>query len=148
MAEQEDGASGGSTAGGDAETPHYLGHRQRLRRRLLEGGTEALPEYELLEFLLFTAQPRSDMKPLAKTLLQRFGSLAGVLSARSDSLLAMPGMGEASVATLKAVREAGLRPRPRGGRGPSGAIVLEAVARLLHGGCGVCRGGGVPSAFP
>jgi DNA repair protein RadC len=109
MAEQEDGASGGSTAGGDAETPHYLGHRQRLRRRLLEGGTEALPEYELLEFLLFTAQPRSDMKPLAKTLLQRFGSLAGVLSARSDSLLAMPGMGEASVATLKAVREAGLR---------------------------------------
>jgi DNA repair protein RadC len=99
---------GGKPAGG-AETPHYLGHRQRLRQRLLEGGTEALPDYELLEFLLFPANPRGDVKPLAKALLRRFGSFAAVLSARPDSLLAVAGMGEASVAALKAVREAGLR---------------------------------------
>ncbi|HTS94899.1 MAG TPA: DNA repair protein RadC [Stellaceae bacterium] len=89
--------------------PHYLGHRQRLRERVLAGGTEALPDYELLEFLLFPAKPRSDVKPLAKDLLQRFGTLAAVLSASAESLRAVPGMGEASVAALKAVREAGLR---------------------------------------
>ncbi|MGE5201613.1 MAG: RadC family protein [Acidobacteriota bacterium] len=89
--------------------PHYLGHRQRLRERMLAGGTEAVPDYELLEFLLFHAKPRGDMKPLAKDLLARFGGLGAVLSASADSLLAVPGMGEASVATLKAVREAGLR---------------------------------------
>jgi len=105
----EQGDSGGGPAGESAARPHYLGHRQRLRQRLLEGGTEALPDYELLEFLLFTAQPRGDMKPIAKALLERFRSFAGVLSAEPDSLLAMPGMGEASVAALKAVREAGLR---------------------------------------
>jgi len=98
----DDAAKGGAK-------PHFLGHRQRLRQRLLEGGTEALPDYELLEFLLFTAQPRGDMKPLAKTLLQRFRGFAGVLSAEPDALMAVPGMGEASVAALKAVREAGLR---------------------------------------
>lgn len=91
------------------DKPHYLGHRERLRQRLLEGGAEALPDYELLEFLLFTAQPRGDVKPLAKDLLKRFGGLAGVLSAQADSLLAIPGMGDASIAALKAVREAGLR---------------------------------------
>jgi DNA repair protein RadC len=71
MGEREDGASGGG-ARESGEKPHYLGHRQRLRQRLLEGGAEALPDYELLEFLLFTAQPRGDMKPLAKDLLKRF----------------------------------------------------------------------------
>lgn len=91
------------------DQPHYLGHRQRLRERLLAGGTETLPEYELLEFLLFAAKPRGDMKPLAKALLARFGSLAAVLHASPESLLAVPGMGEASVALLKSVREAGLR---------------------------------------
>jgi len=89
--------------------PHYLGHRQRLRERLLAGGTEALPDYELLEFLLFAAKPRGDLKPLAKELLKRFKSLAAVLAASPETLMAVPGMGEASVAALKAVREAGLR---------------------------------------
>jgi len=93
----------------NSEKPHYLGHRQRLRQRLLEGGTEALPDYELLEFLLFSARPQGDMKPLAKALLKRFGSFGAVLSADAESLMAVEGMGEASIATLKAVREAGLR---------------------------------------
>ena len=105
----ERGDSSDGDAGEETAKPHFHGHRERLRRRVLEGGTEALPDYELLEFLLFTAQPRGDMKPLAKVLLERFRGLAGVLSAERDSLLGVPGMGEASVAALKAVREAGLR---------------------------------------
>jgi DNA repair protein RadC len=89
--------------------PHYHGHRERLRKRLLEGGTEALPDYELLEFLLFSARAQGDTKPLAKSLIARFKSLAGVLGAEREALLAVPGMGEASVAALLAVREAGRR---------------------------------------
>ena len=91
------------------EKPHYLGHRERLRERLLLGGADALPDYELLEFLLFAARPRGDMKPLAKALLKRFGSFAGVLGADKTALTAVPGMGEASAATLLAVRSAALR---------------------------------------
>jgi DNA repair protein RadC len=89
--------------------PHYLGHRERLRERLLAGGTAALPDYELLEFLLYAAKPRGDQKPLAKALITRFGSFAGVLGAERDALMTVDGMGEASAASLMAVREAGLR---------------------------------------
>jgi len=89
--------------------PHYLGHRERLRQRLLDGGTAALPDYELLEFLLCLAKPRGDQKGLAKALIARFGSFAGVLGAERDALLAVEGMGEASAAALMAVRETGLR---------------------------------------
>jgi DNA repair protein RadC len=89
-----------------APQPDHLGHRERLRERLLHGGTDALPDYELLEFLLFSAQPRRDTKPLAKALLKRFGDLAGVLGADRAALAAVPGMGDASVATLLAVRAA------------------------------------------
>ncbi len=103
----KDGSGSGSDKG--ASKPHYLGHRQRLRQRLMEGGADALPDYELLEFLLFAGQPRGDTKPLAKELLKRFGGFAGVLSAEPESLRAVAGMGEVSIAALKAVREAGLR---------------------------------------
>ena len=89
--------------------PHYLGHRQRLRERLIAGGAAALPDYELLEFLLFPAKPRGDLKPLAKTLLARFGGFGTVLAADANSLTAVPGMGAASVAAIMAIREAGLR---------------------------------------
>ena len=92
-----------------APKPDYLGHRERLRERLLEAGAEALPDYELLEFLLYGARPRGDTKPLAKSLLRRFGGLAGVLSADKTALLAVPGMGEASAAMLTAVRAAAVR---------------------------------------
>jgi DNA repair protein RadC len=90
-------------------TPHFYGHRARLRQRLIAGGPEALPDYELLEVLLFAGNPRGDTKPLAKDLLQRFGSLAEVLSADTDDLMTVPGLGEAGVAALKSVREAALR---------------------------------------
>ena len=89
--------------------PHFYGHRQRLRQRLIAGGPDNLPDYELLEVLLFAGNPRGDVKPLAKDLIDRFGGFAEVLSASSDDLLAFPGLGEAGVAALKSVREAALR---------------------------------------
>jgi DNA repair protein RadC len=93
----------------EAAKPDYLGHRERLRERVLAGGTEPLADYELLEFLLYSANPRGDTKPLAKALIARFGSLAGVLGAERAALLAVAGIGAAAAANLLAVREAGVR---------------------------------------
>ena len=84
-----------------AETPHYHGHRERLRERFHSAGADALSDYELLELILFQAKPRQDTKPLAKALLARFGSFAGVIGAEIAALMAVPGMGEASVVALK-----------------------------------------------
>ncbi|WP_374405870.1 DNA repair protein RadC [Pelagerythrobacter sp.] len=96
-----------ATAGGrlpqDKENPGHTGHRARLRQRLLTGGAEALADYELLEYLLFAANPRGDTKPLAKALLARFGSLAAVLNAEAGALRQVSGMGETGAAALKAV---------------------------------------------
>jgi DNA repair protein RadC len=91
------------------EKPHYHGHRERLRERLLEAGAEALADYELLEFLLYDAQARLDTKPLAKALIDRFGSFAAVMGADKEALMDVPGIREASAARLLAVRSAGLR---------------------------------------
>ncbi|MBV1917783.1 MAG: DNA repair protein RadC, partial [Sphingomonadaceae bacterium] len=77
------------------------GHRARLRKRLLDGGAEALADHEVIEYLLMTAIPRRDVKPLARTLIQRFGSLAGVLNADARALEGHPGMGKSSAAALK-----------------------------------------------
>ena len=77
------------------------GHRARLRQRLLEGGAEALADYEVLEYLLFGAQARGDTKPIAKDLLKRFGSLAAALDASPDALRKVKGISEASVGALK-----------------------------------------------
>ncbi len=77
------------------------GHRARLRQRLLEGGPEALADYEVLEYLLFGAQARGDTKPMAKALLKRFGSLAAVFDASPDALREVRGIGEASIGALK-----------------------------------------------
>ena len=92
-----------------AEAPHYAGHRQRLRERLLKGGEAALPDYELLELTLFLAVPRRDVKPLAKRLLERFGSFAGVISAEPSRLMEIDGVGETVVAALKTVQAAAVR---------------------------------------
>jgi DNA repair protein RadC len=89
--------------------PHYHGHRARLWQRLLEGGADPMPDYELLEFLLFSAHARGDTKPLAKRLIKRFGTLAGVLGVSRAALEAVPGMGEAAAAQLLAVRAAASR---------------------------------------
>ena len=79
------------------------GHRSRLRKRLLDGGAEALADHEVIEYLLMTAIQRRNVKPLARTLIKRFGSLAGVLNADSKALAAHPGMGETSAAAMKIV---------------------------------------------
>ena len=71
--------------------PHYWGHRQRLRDRFLSGGHASMPEYELLELVLFNAVPRIDVKPLAKNLLATFGDLNGVIAASQHRLLQVPG---------------------------------------------------------
>ena len=85
------------------------GHRARLRKRLLEGGAEALGDHEVIEYLLMTAIPRRDVKLLARALLQRFGSLAGVLNADAAALARHPGMGETSAAAFKIVALAARR---------------------------------------
>lgn len=92
-----------------AEKPHYLGHRQRLRARFMETLGQGMPDYEILELLLFSCKPQGDVKPLAKDLIARFGSLGKVLSADVTQLLAVEGVGENTVAVLKVVRESGLR---------------------------------------
>lgn len=83
--------------------PAHEGHRERLRKRLLEGGAEALADHEVIEYLLMTAIPRRDTKPIAHALLARFGSLAGVFNADSKALAQHPGMGDTSAAALRIV---------------------------------------------
>jgi len=90
------------------DAPHYHGHRERLRQRLIAAGADNLPDYELLEVILFASNPRGDVKPLAKELLGRFGGFAELLSADSEALAAA-GLGRAGIAALKAAREAALR---------------------------------------
>jgi DNA repair protein RadC len=92
-----------------APKPHYHGHRDRLRERATVGGLSALPDYELIELYLFRTIGRGDVKPLAKALLARFGSFAGVLGASLDELKTVSGVGEAVALDLKLLQEATLR---------------------------------------
>jgi len=89
------------------ETPHYAGHRDRLRDRFMEAGAAGLAEYELLELILFRAIPRRDVKPLAKQLIKHFGSLADVISAEPDRLREII-VGESVVRELKIIQAAAL----------------------------------------
>ena len=70
-----------------AAKPHHAGHRERLRERARGGGLTHLPDYELLELFLFRSQPQGDVKPIAKALLARFGSLSAVLAASIEDLM-------------------------------------------------------------
>lgn len=92
-----------------APVPDHQGHRERLRTRFLRGGADALPDYELLELLLFQAMPRRDMKPLAKRLLAEFGGFDAVLSAPPDRLRQIAGVGDGVVAALKVAEAAAHR---------------------------------------
>lgn len=85
------------------------GHRQRLKERFASAGPEALPDYELLELVLFSAIPRRDTKPVAKRLIERFGSFAEVVNAPADRLKEVKGVGDAAVMQLKLVRAGALR---------------------------------------
>ncbi len=90
--------------------PSYIAdHRARLRARFVEGGAAAMPDYELLELLLFRAIPRRDVKPLARALLERFGDFNRVLTAPRERLAAIPGIGDAVITELKIVEAAAHR---------------------------------------
>ena len=92
-----------------AVAPHYSGHRDRLRDRFLEAGDQAVPDYELLELVLFRSIPRRDVKPIAKALIAQFGTFAEVLGARKARLMEVDGVGESVAADLKIVEAAGKR---------------------------------------
>ena len=96
------------------EEDQRSGHRQRLKDRFVAGGPEALPDYELLELVLFSAIPRRDTKPMAKRLLQRFGSFAEVINAPVERLKEVQGVGDAAVMQLKLVRASALRLMQKG----------------------------------
>jgi DNA repair protein RadC len=85
------------------------GHRARMRAKLLSAGADALADHELLEMVLFLAQPRRDTKPVARALITRFGSFAASIAAPLPDLLATEGLGEAGAAALKTVQGAALR---------------------------------------
>ncbi len=87
----------------------FLGHRERLRERFRDAGPEALPDYELLEMVLFRAVRRADTKPIAKNLIARFGSFAEVISAPPERLMEVDGVGEVITTELKLIRAAALR---------------------------------------
>ena len=90
--------------------PSYIrDHRTRLRERFMQGGADAMPDYELLELVLFRAIPRQDVKPLARRLLDEFGDLAGIVSAPPARLRQVHGIGEAVVVELKVVSAAAQR---------------------------------------
>jgi DNA repair protein RadC len=93
----------------DAGKPHYLGHRERLRKRFRDAGPDALPDYELIELVLFRPVPRRDTKPLAKAILARFGTFAEAMNAPDKLLKDIPGLGEAAITEIKLVRAAALR---------------------------------------
>ena len=89
--------------------PHYLGHRQRLKDRFMRDAGASLHDYEMLELVLFLAKPRAEVKPLAKTLIARFGSFADVIAADAKELVAVKGVGENTAVALKTIQAAAIR---------------------------------------
>ena len=92
------------------KVPSYIAdHRKRLRERFLTGGASAVADYELIELMLFRAIPRQDVKPLARALLDAFGDFNAVLSAPTERLMKVTGVGRAVVTELKIVEAAAHR---------------------------------------
>ncbi len=96
-------------AGLSEASPHYHGHRERLRARFREAGSEAVSDYELLELVLFRTIPQRDLKPLCKELIAKFGSFAEVLAAPQQRLEEVKGIKEATATDLKIVHAAANR---------------------------------------
>ncbi len=82
---------------------HKEGHRSRLRGRFLKSSFESIPDYELLEVLLFLSNPRADMKPVAKNLMEKFKTLTGIFQAVPEDLLQVKGVGESVCVTFRAI---------------------------------------------
>jgi DNA repair protein RadC len=97
------GSGGRPETGPEEATPHYHGHRERLRARFREAGSDAVTDYELLELVLFRALPRRDVKPLAKSLIGKFGSFAETITASPQRLAEVAGLGDAAITEFKVV---------------------------------------------
>ena len=105
-----DGTDALPVATSRGKLPSYIqDHRKRLRDRFMQGGAAAMPDYELLELVLFRAIPRQDVKPLARRLLEAFGDFNTVLSANPARLAEVKGVGEAVICELKIVEAAAHR---------------------------------------
>ncbi len=87
--------------------PHYVGHRERLREKFRAGSK--LPDYEVLELLLMYAIPRTDVKPLAKDLLNKFGNIRAVIHADINDLMSIPGVAENTATLLKVIHDLMMR---------------------------------------
>ncbi|SUS07679.1 conserved hypothetical protein [Candidatus Defluviicoccus seviourii] len=105
----EESVADSVSAAAKALLPLHADHRQRLRERFLKSDTDAFPDYELLELLLFYAIDRVDVKPLAKELLRDFGSLGAILAAEPARLLQYKRVNERTLALFKALKETGRR---------------------------------------
>ena len=86
--------------------PHYHGHRKRLRERFVKNGLAGFAEHEVIELLLTLAIPRADVKQPAKALLERFGSLRGIMDAPLVELRSVAGIGDVAATALHLIREA------------------------------------------
>lgn len=110
-----------------SDKPDHLGHRKRLREKFLNSGADALHDYELVELLLAYAIPRRDVKPAAKALLERFGSLQGLLDADPSQVAKVPGVGLASAVLVKLVKEIHCRSLARDMKGSDALSSPKAV---------------------
>lgn len=104
-----DEATAAAHTPGAAQPSYIRDHRARLRARFMQGGAGPMPDYELLELVLFRAIPRRDVKPLARALLDQFGDFNGVVSAPTSRLEAVNGVGEAVIVELKIIEAASQR---------------------------------------
>lgn len=111
-----------------SESKDSAGHRARLRQRFERAGFAGMAEHEVVELLLTLCIPRRDVKPLAKVLLRRFGSLRGILDASAESLRAVEGVGEVTPVALQVVREVGALYQQQRAEGRE---VLNGVERLV-----------------
>lgn len=124
--------------GEDIETPkppkpHYHGHRDRLRARFAQKGADALADYELLELYLFRSIPRRDVKPIAKALIEKFGSFAETISAPIERLTEVKGISEKIALDLKILQAGALK---LGQESIMGRPLLSSWTALLD----YCRG--------
>jgi DNA repair protein RadC len=108
------------------------GHRARMREKMLQGGGEAFLDYELLEFILGLAIPRRDTKPLAKALIQRFGTFSAVVAADAADLGKIGGVGDTAIAAIKFIEAASLRFLQAGVQGRPVLAGWQALLDYLH----------------
>ncbi|MDD3428142.1 MAG: DNA repair protein RadC [Caldisericia bacterium] len=111
---------------------HYIGHRSRLRDRFNKFGPEALQEYELVELLLTYVLPQRDVKPIAKELLKRFGSLKGIFEAEEEELKSIPFIKEKFTTLLKLIKEINVLYRKQSTLETSAAQSIEEIAKYCN----------------